>query len=108
MNKFYEVTKMYLSHFFLSIENYMLPCYTKKLWGFDCPGCGLQRAVVFLLKGDFLSAFEMYPAIYTILPLLVLLLLDGFSRVKINSLLIVSLTIASVALILGNYILKFI
>lgn len=103
-----QTVKMYLSWLLMDIEKYMLPCYTKKLWGFDCPGCGLQRSLVFLLKGDFISAFEMYPAIYTILPLITLLLLDGFTNVKINGKLIVLLTVASITLILGNYILKFI
>ncbi|PKA96903.1 uncharacterized protein DUF2752 [Flavobacteriaceae bacterium MAR_2009_75] len=99
---------MYLTSFLLNIENYMLPCFTKKLWGFDCPGCGLQRSMLFLIKGDFGSAFEMYPAIYVLLPLLLLLVLDSFSKLKINNYIIVFLTIASVALILGNYVLKFI
>ncbi|WP_410477204.1 DUF2752 domain-containing protein [Maribacter sp. Hel_I_7] len=36
------------------------------------PGCGLQRSLLFLIKGEFVSAFLMYPAIYP------MLLLFGF------------------------------
>jgi len=49
------------------MEEYMLPCLSKKLFGIDCLGCGIQRAVVLLFKGEFVAAFYMYPAIYTLL-----------------------------------------
>jgi hypothetical protein len=49
------------------MEEYMLPCLSKKLFGIDCLGCGIQRAVVLLFKGEFAAAFYMYPAIYTML-----------------------------------------
>lgn len=45
----------------------MLPCLSKKLFGIDCFGCGIQRAVVLLFQGEFEAAFFMYPAIYTML-----------------------------------------
>lgn len=47
------------------MEEYMLPCFTKKFLGIDCPGCGTQRAFVMVCKGDFVEAFYMFPAIYT-------------------------------------------
>lgn len=49
------------------MEEYMLPCLSKKLFGIDCFGCGIQRAVVLLFQGEFEAAFFMYPAIYTML-----------------------------------------
>ena len=92
----------------LHIEDYMLPCFTKKLFGFDCPGCGLQRSVTFLIQGDFVAAFELYPAIYTIVPLFAFLLADAFLKIKYANKIIIALMTSSVALILINYILKFI
>lgn len=94
--------------FALHIEDYMLPCFTKKIFGVDCPGCGLQRSVAFLLKGDFAAAFEMYPAIFTIIPLLVFLFADTFFKIKYANKISITLMISSVVLILTNYILKFI
>jgi hypothetical protein len=38
---------------------------SKTLFGIECLGCGFQRALLLLLKGEFRNAFEMYPAIYT-------------------------------------------
>lgn len=49
------------------MEEYMLPCLSKKLFGIDCLGCGIQRAFVLLLEGELTAAFYMYPAIYTML-----------------------------------------
>lgn len=50
------------------LENNMLSCQWKQL-GVECTGCGMQRAVVLLLKGDFTGAFYMYPAIYSLIAL---------------------------------------
>ena len=58
------------------LEKYMLPCLTKKYFGIDCIGCGLQRSIAFLLKGELLEAFYMYPAIY---PLILLISFIGFN-----------------------------
>lgn len=92
----------------LHLEDYMLPCFTKKMFGVDCPGCGIQRSIAFLLKGDFSAAFEMYPAIFTIIPLLGFLLVDTFFKIKYANKISITLMISSVILILTNYILKFI
>ena len=99
---------MQLATFLLIAEDYMLPCFTKKIFGFDCPGCGLQRSAAFLIQGDFVAAFKMYPAIYAILFLFGFLLLDNFVKIKYNNTIIIFLMTISVAMIIGNYILKFI
>lgn len=49
----------------MDLERFMLPCLNKKLFGIDCPGCGTQRALVMICKGDFSAAFHQFPAIYT-------------------------------------------
>lgn len=105
---FGEYIRFFLNMLAFHIEDYMLPCFTKKILGVDCPGCGLQRSLVHLFQGDFVAAFEMYPAIYTILPLFSFLLADAFFKIKYVNRIIVTLMISSVALILINYILKFI
>ncbi|MFS4492389.1 DUF2752 domain-containing protein [Maribacter sp. 2308TA10-17] len=92
----------------LSIEDYMLPCFTKKIFGVDCPGCGLQRGAAFLAEGDFVSAWNMYPALFTIIPLFGVLAADQLFRIKYANKIIITLMISSVVLILTNYILKFI
>jgi hypothetical protein len=49
------------------MEEYMVPCMNKSIFGIDCMGCGTQRSLVLLLNGEFIEAFNMFPAIYTLL-----------------------------------------
>ena len=99
---------MQLAAIFLVIEDFMLPCMSKQLFGMDCPGCGLQRSVVFLLKGEFVEAFKMYPAIYPMLLLFGFLTVDFFIKLKYANKISIFLMISTVVLILGNFILKLI
>jgi hypothetical protein len=55
------------------MEKYMLPCFSKQLFGIDCFGCGFQRAFVLLCQGKFEEAFYMYPAVYTIVLFIIVL-----------------------------------
>ena len=64
------------------IEDYMLPCLNKTFLGFECMGCGLQRSIFLLIKGQFVDAFIMYPAIYPMLFLFVFLIFDRFTTIK--------------------------
>ncbi len=48
------------------MEEHMLPCMNKQFFGVECPGCGTQRAVAFILEGEFWEAFKIFPAIYTL------------------------------------------
>ncbi|QBA65570.1 DUF2752 domain-containing protein [Muriicola soli] len=86
----------------------MLPCLSKQVLGIDCPGCGIQRSVLFLIQGDFLAAFKMYPAIYPILGLFGFLVLDQFFKIKFANKISITLMITSVLLILINFLIKLI
>lgn len=101
---------MYLlaTYFLTSIEKYMLPCMSKQVLGFDCPGCGLQRSILLLFSGDIVGAFKMYPAIFTLIPLGIVLLTNRFVNLKYANQMIIGLSVSTVALILINYIIKLI
>ncbi|RNL95046.1 DUF2752 domain-containing protein [Sinomicrobium pectinilyticum] len=85
----------------------MLPCINRRILGFDCPGCGLQRSAALLFEGDFAGAFKMYPAIYPLLLLSAFLLAGILWKRKNFSAITTGLAIISVLFIMGNYILKF-
>jgi len=91
-----------------SPEEYMIPCLSKKLLGVDCFGCGLQRSVVLLFQGEFVQAFHMYPAIYTLIPLFIVFFVNTFFKFKYAGKLISSLSIISIAIIIINFIVKLI
>ena len=39
----------------------LLGCPIYRWFGFPCPGCGLTRAWLYFLAGDWYSAFEQHP-----------------------------------------------
>ena len=90
----------------LSPEEYMLPCLNKKLFGFECMGCGLQRSLNLLFHGDFVAAFKMYPAIFTLIPLALLIGVSFFYKFKYSNKTINGLAIATVLIIIISFIIK--
>ncbi|MEG1230693.1 MAG: DUF2752 domain-containing protein, partial [Flavobacterium sp.] len=60
----------------MSLEKYMIPCMFKTLFGIECLGCGFQRSLFLLFQGEFLAAFNMYPAVYTNILFLLLFVLN--------------------------------
>ncbi|ETN96110.1 DUF2752 domain-containing protein [Zhouia amylolytica] len=93
---------------FLASEEFMLPCLNKKLFGIECPGCGIQRSVSLIFEGDLLGALKMYPAIYTLILMFMLIGLDILAKKKDFSKFIIPLAIINAIIIITNYILKFI
>jgi hypothetical protein len=47
------------------MDEYMIPCMNKSIFGIECMGCGMQRSILLLLNGEFVEAFKMFPALYT-------------------------------------------
>lgn len=89
-----------------SLDQYMLPCLNKKLFGFECMGCGLQRSFSLMLHGEFVSAFYMYPALYTLIPLTLVIISSFFIKFKYSNKIINLLAIASIAIIIISFIIK--
>lgn len=89
------------------LEDHMLSCRWKEL-GVECLGCGFQRSVIYLLKGEFVQAFWSYPAIYSLVTMLMFL----FFHMKFNyargHLILKWLFILNVLIMVGNYVYKII
>ena len=45
-----------------------LPCLFRTLTGWQCPGCGVTRMCLSLLRGDFAAAWQYNAAILCLLP----------------------------------------
>lgn len=52
-----------------STARWMPRCMLRSLTGYDCPGCGLQRAAHSLLHGNIIAAWHYNPFLFFILPL---------------------------------------
>ena len=88
------------------IEEYMLPCLNKKLFGLECMGCGLQRSIVLLFKGEFIAAFYMYPALYTLIALFGFIIINTLKNFKYGSKIITILAVLNVVIITTSYVIK--
>ena len=98
----------YLSTAASGLEKYMLPCMNKKLFGVPCPGCGLQRSIALLLKGEFAEAFFMYPGIYPLLALVVFVSASFLTTVKFEKTIKIILALLTGFTILISYLIKMI
>jgi len=84
----------------------MLPCLNKKLFGLECFGCGFQRATALLFRGEFVAAFKMYPAVYTLLLFGVFILLTMFIKIKYAHSIKIGLAILNGIIIVVSYFYK--
>ena len=89
------------------LEDHLLSCPWKQV-GLECTGCGLQRSIILILKGEFVAAFAMYPAIYTLFLMFVFM---GF-HLKFNfekgAQILKWLFVLNIGIIVIHYILKLI
>ena len=88
------------------MEEYMLPCMSKKLFGIECLGCGTQRAFVLLLKGEFVEAFKMYPPIYTLVILFLFIFLHLIDKSRNYTRIVISLAIINLIVMIVSYTIK--
>ncbi|MGA9212761.1 DUF2752 domain-containing protein [Kaistella sp.] len=59
-----------LFYYFINPESsrFLLKCPFKYTTGFDCPGCGSQRAIYAALHGEFRQAFSYNPLFIIAIP----------------------------------------
>jgi hypothetical protein len=88
------------------LEKFQLPCIYKLATGKDCPGCGMQRAIILLLRGNFFESVKMYPALIPIMIMLFFLLAHLIFKFKHGAKTLVWMFIVNVIIILCNYFYK--
>jgi len=90
------------------LESMQMPCFYKKFLGVECPGCGMQRAFIELLKGDIMESFKTFPALIPMMALMVFLGLHLKFKFKKGAFYITILFIFTAVIITTNYIYKLI
>lgn len=84
----------------------MLPCLSKKYLGLECMGCGSQRALLMVFKGDFVDAFFMFPAIYTTLLFFIFVGLNFIDKARNYHKLLISSAIINAIIMIGAFLYK--
>ncbi len=88
------------------MEDLMIPCMSKSIFGMECLGCGTQRALLLLLRGDFVAAFNMFPAIYTTIFLFLFIGLHFIDKARNYHKLIIGFAIVNAVIMIISYIYK--
>ena len=84
----------------------MLSCYYKHLVGIDCPGCGMQRACIEILKGNLRESIHTYPALIPIFTTFFLLSIHLVFKLKNGADFVKYSFILSATVIFTNYVLR--
>ena len=88
------------------LEQHMAPCFYKKFFNVECPGCGMQRSFLELIKGNFYESFMLYPALSLIIFLILLLIAHLIFDFKHGAKLIKWLFILNAVIIVISFIIK--
>lgn len=88
------------------LEQHLLSCPIKSFYGIDCPGCGLQRSILLLLRGDVYGCVSMYPATIPLLMVISLFFLHLKFDFKWAPKTLVFLYILTGIIVLAHYVWK--
>ena len=87
-------------------EQHLGTCYFHSFFGIQCPGCGFQRALLELLRGNFFESLKLYPALIPILFMIMFLILHLKFKFKNGALILKVIFIFTSIIIIANYIYK--
>lgn len=69
-------------HFDPTFSHFAPKCPFHLLTGYDCPSCGIQRAMYAALNGDLKRAFWLNPFVALVMPYFLLIVLTTFAKGK--------------------------
>ena len=90
------------------LENHLLACPIKNSFGFDCPGCGTQRAIIALLRGDILLSLKMNASVIPLILTLVFTSTHLIFGYKNGAKYIVFLFSSTVFIMIAHFVIKLI
>lgn len=94
------------NNFINYLENHQGSCLIKSVTGHECPGCGLQRAFVELLKGNVAESISIHPGLIPLILLVVLGILQLIFRWGKGGKMLIISTIVVISIFLINFTLK--
>ncbi len=90
------------------LEKHMIQCPVKQTTGLNCPGCGMQRAIVELLKGNIIESIYSYPALIPLISMFTYLILHIIFNFKNGAKILKIFFIINTIVISLNYIISII
>ena len=62
------------------LEHHLLTCFIKSHFGIECPGCGMQRSLIALLKGDVIESIQYHSAVIPFIITITLLIVQLITK----------------------------
>ena len=90
------------------LENRQAPCFYKSVFGAECPGCGMQRAFIALLRGNVPESIKLYPALIPTIILMGFLVAHIIFKLKNGAKVLLYMFIFNAVVIVVSYLYKFI
>lgn len=88
------------------IESHQQACFYKKILGVECPGCGIQRSFMELLRGNFAESLALFPALIPTIVLIGYLILHLIFKYKNGANILKYLFIMNTTIVVLSYIYK--
>lgn len=88
------------------LEQHFFTCYFKSQLGIECPGCGLQRSFIALLKGDIQASWHYHAALVPFLITLIILITQILFKHKNGGKLVMLFFIITCIITVFQYILR--
>lgn len=88
------------------LERQQGACFYKKFFGVECPGCGMQRSFVELLRGNLWESIIIYPALLPTIFMLLYLFAHLYFKFKKGYLVLKISFIFTTSIIILNFVIK--
>lgn len=88
------------------LEQHLFTCMFKSMLGIDCPGCGSQRALIALLKGDLMESLNYHAALIPFIITISLLIIQLIGKFENGGKWVMWSFIATTIITFVQYIIK--
>jgi len=90
------------------LEKKQAPCFYKSVFGVECPGCGMQRAFIALLRGDLTGSLALYPALIPTIIMIIYLTAHIMFKLRNGAKILLWMFIVNAVIIVSSYLYKII
>lgn len=98
---------MWYYSFIQWLEEHQGACVYKKYLGIECPGCGMQRSLIALLKGNLCESLQLFPALIPLMLMFIFLILHLKFQFKHGARILMFWFVINTVIIIVSYIQKF-
>jgi hypothetical protein len=90
------------------LESHQATCSFREHTGLDCPGCGLQRSILALLRGDLAESILQFPALLPLMAMFLFLGIHLVFKLRHGALILKIFYIGNITIIVLNFVYKLI